>query len=382
MGQISRVEVARHLQVSPATVTSSVSELLRAGLLREVEDTSSTRAPGRGRPRVALAVKPDAAYVAGIKLSDHEHSGAIIDLSGQVLVTLVVPRLSQSAEPGDVLRAAGALLDQLTDLCGLPRDAISALGLGMPGAIEHTSGRMLWSPLIAGQNLNIRDLATEILGLPVEIDNDANLVTLAELWYGAGRDIDDFAVVTVEHGVGMGLVVGNRLYRGAHGIGLELGHTKVQLDGALCRCGRRGCLEAYVADYALLREAGAAMAAHKFASGPAGLLELHQAAIAGDTAARQIFHRAGRFLAVGLANVANLFDPSLIILAGERMRYDFLFADELLQEMRSLTLSADRAPQRVEKHTWGGDVWARGAATLALSTVTDGLTAAAGQVAP
>ncbi|MDZ7824614.1 MAG: ROK family protein [Ahrensia sp.] len=94
------------------------------------------------------------------------------------------------------------------------------------------------------------------LGAPTYIDNDANLVTLAEQWFGKGRDVSDFAVVTIEGGIGMGVVLNHKIYRGAHGFGMEFGHTKMQLDGALCRCGQRGCLEAYVADYALVREGG------------------------------------------------------------------------------------------------------------------------------
>ena len=101
--------------------------------------------------------------------------------------------------------------------------------------------------------------ASNRLGMPVAIDNDANLVAMAELWFGAGRDLSDFAVVTLEHGVGMGFVMNHRLYRGARNVGMEIGHTKVQLDGALCRCGQRGCLEAYLADYALAREATTAL---------------------------------------------------------------------------------------------------------------------------
>ena len=106
------------------------------------------------------------------------------------------------------------------------------------------------------------DIATAFVarfGVPLYLDNDANVLTLAELWFGAGRSMTDFAVVTIEHGVGMGLVLDNRLFRGSRGMGLELGHTKVQLDGALCRCGQRGCLEAYLADYALAREAATAL---------------------------------------------------------------------------------------------------------------------------
>ena len=171
----------------------------------------------------------------------------------------------------------------------------------------------------------------------------------------------------------MGMVLNNRLFRGTRGLGLELGHTKVHLDGALCRCGQRGCLEAYLADYALAREASTALGRSvRNLQSPQAMLEtLFGEAKAGNQAARTIFRRAGRYLSVGLSNVIQLFDPELIILSGERMRYDYLYADEVLAEMRGLTLSDGRPPCRVEIHAWGDLVWARGASALALSSVTD-----------
>jgi predicted NBD/HSP70 family sugar kinase len=216
-------------------------------------------------------------------------------------------------------------------------------------------------------------LAQARLGLPVSIDNDANLVALAELWFGAGRSLADFAVVTIEHGVGMGFVMNHRIYRGAQRLGMELGHIKVELDGALCRCGQRGCLEAYVADYALAREAVTALNlnASQSLSMPVLLESLYDHAKAGNATARSIFRRAGRYLAMGLANVVNLFDPALIILSGVRMQYDYLYATETLAEMQDLVINSGRPRLPIEIHAWGDLMWAHGAAALALSAVSE-----------
>jgi predicted NBD/HSP70 family sugar kinase len=214
-------------------------------------------------------------------------------------------------------------------------------------------------------------MATARLGVPVSVDNDANLLTMAELWFGRGRELSDFAVVTIEYGVGLGLVVDHAPYRGAHGHGMELGHTKVQLDGALCRCGQRGCLEAYVADFALVREAAVALDGDLPPRGEV-LAALYAQAKDGNEAARAIFDRAGRYLALGLANVANLFDPRRIILSGSRMRYDFLYAEEMLAEVPGLTLND---PPPIEVNAWDDLVWARGAAALALADATPRLIA-------
>ncbi|MDT8857660.1 ROK family protein [Paracoccaceae bacterium Fryx2] len=373
-GLIARVQVAKDLGVSPASVTTITSELIEAGLIEEVAVPRDSDA-GRGRPAVALGVRAAAYRVAGMKLSDREHTAVIVDFAGNLIADDTIPRRPGAMDLATLLESTETLLNRVCAKAGMPRADLSAVGLGVPGFVDCASGTVLWSPVLHERGVKLADAASARLCLPVQIDNDANLVTLAELWFGAGRALSDFAVVTIEHGVGMGFVLNHRIYRGARGLGMELGHTKVQLDGALCRCGQRGCLEAYVADYALAREATTALNwNHKEGQSIAVLLEsLYDHAKAGNTAARSIFRRAGRYLAVGLANVVNLFDPALIILSGERMRYDYLYAAETLAEMENLAIVTGRPRPPIEIHAWGDLLWAHGAAALALSAISEGL---------
>ncbi|WP_372421827.1 ROK family transcriptional regulator [Salinarimonas chemoclinalis] len=374
-GTLARVQIAKDLGVSPASVTAVTSELMEAGLIEEVAVSRDGDAAGRGRPPVALGVRPHARHVAGIKISDREHTAVVVDLAGRLVASAsVTERLGGRSLP-DLLEAADALLVRVCAAAGVARGDLSAVGLGVPGFVDAAAGVVHWSPVLRERDVPLAVAVAERLGLPVHVDNDANLVALAELWFGAGRALSDFAVVTIEHGVGMGLVVNHRLYRGARGLGTELGHTKVHLDGALCRCGQRGCLEAYVADYALAREATTALDWSWADGRPMGVVleSLFDHAKAGNGAARSIFRRAGRYLAIGLANVVNLFDPDLIILSGERMRYDYLYAADTLAELSSLVLPASRPLPPIEVHAWGDLLWAHGAAALALSAVTEGM---------
>ena len=371
-GLIARVQVAKDQGVSPASVTTITSELIEAGLIEEV---SAPRDPelGRGRPAVALGVRAGAHLVAGMKMSDREHSAVVVDFAGNLLANEVVPRRPGPMPLSEMLDAMEALLSRVCKNAGIARSALSGVGVGLPGFVDQAEGVVLWSSTLTERAVPLALAAQERLGLPVSIDNDANLVALAELWFGAGRSLADFAVVTFEHGVGMGFVMNHRIYRGAQRLGLELGHTKVQLDGALCRCGQRGCLEAYVADYALAREATTALNwGHRDGQPISVLLEsLYEHAQAGDATARSIFRRAGRYLAVGLANVVNLFDPALIILSGERLKFDYLYAAETLAEMDNLVINTGRPRPPIEIHAWGDLLWAHGAAALALSAVTE-----------
>lgn len=368
-GHISRAVLAKELEVSPGSVTPLVSDLLAQNLLYEVRD--DTQHHGRGRPPVTLAVNARRGLVAGLKLSELDHSALLVDLAGRPVASATVRR-------GEDVRSLSGLLDEVEQLFARLREAagpdappIMGLGVGMPGMIDHASGHLRWSPIVSDRDVDMARIVSERMGLPVSVDNDANLLTMAELWFGKGRSLSDFAVVTIEYGVGLGLVVDHAPYRGAHGYGMELGHTKVQLDGALCRCGQRGCLEAYVADFALVREAPIALDGTLPPRG-AVLETLFEQAKDGNVAARAIFDRAARYLALGLANVANLFDPRRIILSGSRLRYDFLYAEEMLAEVANHSLNR---PPPVEINTWDDLVWARGAAALALSDLTPRLLA-------
>ncbi len=375
-GLIPRVQVAKELGVSPASVTTITSELIDSGLIEEVT-TARDGESVRGRPAVALGVRASAHRVAGMKISDREHTAVIVDFAGKLIADDAVPRRPGPMTVAELLEAVESLLDRVCAKAGLARADLSAVGLGVPGYVDSLEGMVLWSSVLTDRNVPVAAEAARRLGLPVWVDNDANLVALAEQWFGAGRGLSDFAVVTIEHGVGMGFVMNHRLYRGTHRVGMELGHSKVQLDGDLCRCGLRGCLEAYVADYALAREAATALNwGHKDGQSIGVLLEsLYDHAKAGNATARSIFRRAGRFLAVGLSNVVNLFDPALIILSGERMRYDYLYAAETLAEMDNLVINTGRARTPIEIHAWGDLLWAHGAAALALSAVSESLLA-------
>ena len=381
-GLIPRVQLAKDLGVSPASVTTITQELIEAGLIEEVAAPRDGEA-GRGRPAVALGVRADAHFVVGMKLSDREHTAVIVDFAGNLIADDVIPRKPGPMSIGELLNAIESLANRVCEKAGIDKSELSAMGLGVPGFVDCVDGMVYWSSVLLERGLPLAKIVQARLGLPVTVDNDANLVTLAELWFGAGRGLSDFAVVTIEHGVGMGYVMNHRMFRGAHRLGMELGHTKVQLDGALCRCGQRGCLEAYVADYALAREATTALNwEHKDGQSISVVLEsLYDHAKAGNGAARSIFRRAGRYLAVGLSNVINLFDPALIILSGERMRYDYLYAAETLAEMENLAIVTGRPRPPIEIHAWGDLLWAHGAAALALSVVSDGLIAPSREIA-
>ncbi len=370
-GETSRVNLAATLNLSPATVTAVIGNLLEQELVLEKRATPSR---GRGRPQVMLSLNPDARCVAGAKLNDGSITTAIMDFKGEIISEGVAPFDTPQID-GDMLKTkVDEALDAALHKAGLQQHQIDAFGMGAPGFVETDSGMCHWSPVLTDCPVNVRAILQQRLNCPIFVDNDANLATLAELWFGLGREESNFLVVTVEHGVGLGVVIDGRLFRGGRGLGAEFGHTKVQIDGALCRCGQRGCLEAYVADFALLREAGTALSSDASGLSRSDLLDrLAAEALSGAEIPASIYRRAGRMLGLGLANLINIFDPSLIVLTGERIRNHQLLAAEIEKTLQANTIVVERVQTPLAVHRWGDGLWARGAGALAL----DGLMATA-----
>jgi predicted NBD/HSP70 family sugar kinase len=370
-GQIARIDIARETGFSPATVTAITSDLIRAGLVEEIAPEEPRSGNRRGRPRVALRLRGDAHLLAGIKVAVRSLSMVLIDFDGVTLAEHHVRLPDDAMPPARFVDEIAKALADLTGKIGKTTRDISGLGVGMSGFIDAPTGFVHWSPSLDTRNVDIRSLMETALKLPVFVDNDANLVALAEQMFGEGRGVSNFIVVTLEQGVGMGIVVDGRIYRGKRGVAAEFGHAKVHLDGALCRCGQRGCLEAYVSDYALLREANVLMRFGDKTTPEDRLDMLFDAANAGEQPAQSILDRASRMFAMGLANVINIFDPHLIILSGEQFSHDFYYADEVLAAMKNQVLKIDAPPPEVRIHRWSDLMWAKGAAAYATEGITE-----------
>ncbi|HHB82622.1 MAG TPA: ROK family transcriptional regulator, partial [Devosia sp.] len=255
LGRVARIDIAERTGISQARVTGISAELLEAGLIEEIAREDNSGDLKRGRPRVDLKIRGAARMVAGVKLGDKNATVAILDFGGNMVGEFMLELPKTKLNSQEALDFLFTVLLEATKSTGIALSDLSGVGFGLAGVIDVPRGFVHWSPSLTQRNLPLRELLEKRLGLPVFLDNDVNLVALAEQWFGLGKGVSDFIVITIENGVGMGIVINGEIYRGTRGCGAEFGHTKVQLDGALCRCGQRGCLEAYVADYALLREA-------------------------------------------------------------------------------------------------------------------------------
>lgn len=368
----SRSESAKATGLGRTTVTEIVADLIADRLLVVDEQRATVSKQQRGRPKTSLNLNSQAAYVAGIKISPHRISVSVTDFVGKQVSTVDIPVRPNRHTPDVIADLIEDCLMRAVRDIGKTIADISGVCIGVPGFVDNENGICFWSPVFSDTSVPFADLMRSRLNLPVQIENDANLVALAEQWFGFGQKVKNFAVVTVEHGVGMGLVLDGKLYRGANGFASELGHTVIDHNGNLCRCGKRGCVSAYVADYAILREASALPdGSDVFYSHEAqdAIENLTQQALQGDERLISIFARAGQILGMGVANLINVLNPELIVFSGEGMRAADLLIPSALAEAENRAVIASKGKTRFEVHRWGDEVWARGAAAAVLMSL-------------
>ncbi len=365
-GSISRTELSEKTGQSRASVTNITARLIAENLIYEKETIDSTL---RGRRRVLLALNTDAAYVVGIKLSAHRISCAVTDMQADIRSSIVMPVRTSKRSATFVADLIEEGIRHCVNDARLKMGQIAGIGIGVPGFVDRNRGFCHWTPLYRKGDTPLRDLVEKRLNIPTYLENDANAVTMAHQWFGDGMGEQNFAVITIEDGVGMGAVINGQLYRGATGVGAEFGHVVVVPDGKPCRCGKKGCLEAYVSDFSILAAARAVCADKRWECPPRSELTLEDIiaeARRGQPDLVRIFNRAGSLLGQGVAGMIQILNPTKVILSGQGVRAgDLMFAP-----MRAV-IAAQCNPTLLDAveiiiHKWQDTDWARGAASLVL----------------
>ena len=324
-GRTSQAEVARATGLSRTTVSSLVAELKESGLVFEV-DMVEGRAPDQrgGRPGVLLVLQDSSKAVVGIDFGHSHVQVAVADLAHKVLAERI-EKLDVDHQAAEALDAAARMVEEVLAEANLRRAAVVCAGIGIPGPVDRARGTVGSATILPGWlGLRIAGEMERRLGLPVEIENDANCGALAELTWGAGRDCSNFAYIKAATGIGAGLIVDGRLLRGASGTAGEIGHTTLDESGALCYCGNRGCLETVASGPAILELVG---------QGHPGALTLDQVielAAQGDVRCHRAISDAGREIGVAVAGLCNLINPERVIVGGLLSRA----GDILLQPLR------------------------------------------------
>lgn len=307
-GPLSRAEIARRTALSRATVSSVLAELREAGLLVEADATAEGQRAGRRPALVRLDRSAGAAL--GIDFGKRHLRVAVADLGHQVLAERAV-ELDPDHDAGHGMRVAAGLVDEVLAEAAIDRHTIVGVGMGLPGPIRRSTGELGSATILPGWvGVRGQQAMSARLGLPVQVDNDANLGALGEWNWGAAKGCADVVYVKVSTGIGAGLILGGRLFRGAGGTAGEIGHTIVDPAGPVCRCGNRGCLETLVGVPAVLELLAPTL-------GPVTLREVLARAGEGDLGCRRVITDAGTAIGAAAATLCNLINPERIVVGGD-----------------------------------------------------------------
>ncbi|MFB7212166.1 ROK family protein [Streptomyces sp. NPDC056255] len=358
-GSLTQAEIARSTGLSAATVSNIVRELKDGGTV-EVTPTSAG-----GRRARSVSLSGDAGIVIGVDFGHTHLRVAVGNLAHQVLAEEAEP-LDVDASSAEGFGRAEQLVRRLIETTGIGPDKVIGVGLGVPGPIDVESGTLGSTSILPGwTGINPSRELEGRLGVPVYVDNDANLGALGELVWGSGRGVKDLAYIKVASGVGAGLVIDGRIYRGPGGTAGEIGHITLDESGPVCRCGNRGCLETFTAARYVLP---LLQPSH---GSDLTMERVVQLAREGDPGCRRVIGDVGRHIGSGVANLCNLLNPSRVVLGGSLAEAGELVLAPIRDSVSRYAIPSAARQLSVLPGALGGRAEVLGALALVLSEMGD-----------
>ena len=359
---LSRADLAASVQLTKSTVGLLVRELIAEGWLLERECVATGDI---GRRPTPLFIDPRRLVLLGAEIGIESARIVATSLLGDRLASAEVEHGSDRSAESCIQRLAVALLKVRKQLDGAVQEVIG-IGIGLPGGVDETTGFLHFAPNLGWRNVALGALLeaalakSELAGVPLFLQNEADVAALGELEFDPGIASDPLLYVSINHGVGAGVIVGDRLLIGSRGFAGEIGHTILQADGPLCSCGRRGCAEALIGVRAMLP--ASAPEAQKRRGAPLAGIARRLAERDADT--QQAVEMAGAFLGTLLQTLAAAYDPACIVLGGAGVELGDAFIEPALRTLRDYCGAANLPVPAVRLSKRGADAVAIGAAAL------------------
>lgn len=343
---MSRTEISAQTKLSPATVSAITAELVAEEIVlqEKVEQATEMR---RGRPQISLTLSPTVGCVVAIVFQIHDISSAVYDYAGNLLGKRVDAFNAPNASSDEIIAKLAEVTKNSINDAGIKKSNVFRISIAVQGVTDVEETTMLWSPITEFKDLPIKADLEKATGLPVRISNDCNMLSIA-LRNTAHEELgENFGIVLLSHGIGMSFITNSQIIQGEKSSGMEFGHMNHIYDGAKCRCGRNGCIEAYAGDYAVVRNAKSQKIDHPNAETISleDLAEVLALADKGDKAAINACEQAGFALGVGLANMYALMDPFPVALVGKgTLLYKYMETSMKEAMSKSISISGDSLP--------------------------------------
>ena len=370
---LSRAELAARTGLNRGTVSIIVNNLIEEGFVQETDLQSSKI----GRPGMLLMLNPKGGFAVGLEIG--------VDFISVILTDFVANVLWRSRVLSDPEEDQIRVIDHASDLTQQAIDVgveqgLRPLGIGMgvPGLVDIRQGKLVFAPNLQWINVPLRLMWSQRFDQPIFIENEANAAALGEYYFGVARGVDNFIYLSTGIGLGGGVLIGGKLFRGSSGYAGEVGHMTVDSEGELCACGKRGCWETKVGPRAVLQRVrkilvnGPPSITNDLAGGDLDHITFDivvQAARSGDPVALEALQDVGKYLGIGVANLVNIFNPELIVLGGALS----LANDLLLPVIRGTVCESALRPPceniHFEASAHGADACVMGAVALVLDDI-------------
>lgn len=360
---LSRADLANESGLTKSTISLLVRELIAEGWLQEREVVATG---DLGRRPTPLFIDPSRLLLLGAEVGVDGLRVVATTLTGDVLARVVAPYGARRTLKARLQGLADAL-SRLAAKLEADVHRVIGIGIGVPGGVDELTGMLHFAPNLGWRNVPLRALLAELLAegplasVPLFVQNEADVAALGELEFNPVGNADPLLYISLNQGVGAGVIVGDRLLTGCRGFAGEVGHIVLQIDGPACSCGRQGCAEAVIGPRSMLREADDV-------ADP--LAEVRLRLGRGDAATGRAVQLSGRYLGVLLQNLAAAYDPECIVLGGSVVELGAAFVQPALDALHAYAQAADLEPPAVRTSYFGTDAVAVGAAALVRYSTT------------
>ena len=303
-GAVSRADLAKQIGLTRSTISRIVDELIAEKLVHETTSSQNER----GRPGILLSLNPNGGSAIGLEIGVNFISILLTDFSPTPIWRERV-RLESDDDWEAYIKKAEELIGAARIIAESKELPLMGIGVAIWGMIDHAKGIIQYAPNLKWRNIPLEAKWSELFQVPVYIENDANASALGEYYFGAAKNIEDFIYLSMDIGIGGGIISKGRLFRGASGFAGEIGHMIIDQNGEVCSCGRRGCLETKAGRRVIVKRYQDLTQENNLT-----LETIIQRGLDGDTVAKMIFSKVGESLGIGIGTLVNLFNPKCIIL--------------------------------------------------------------------
>ncbi|BBH23816.1 transcriptional regulator [Paenibacillus baekrokdamisoli] len=352
---ISRAEISKATKMSATSIGRIVNELTSEGLVKETALTST----GVGRKAIKLDIEPGGRYSIGVDIQKKRILLGVMDFSEKIVFTEQVAHTAIEAAPEATIALIAQTVQQCLDARGIPRSKVTGIGVGTPGVIDYARGIVLLSATLGWKNISLAAMLLQATGFRTVIDNDLKVKILGEYLFGSAKGSDKTVLINVGTGIGASLIINGEIFRGGSNSAGELGHTTLDPNGNLCECGKRGCLQTYIEESALLSEA-------RRIKPITDIAQLFEAARAQEMWALEIMHRTSLYIGITINNIVCLYNPDTVIISGDLVENYGEILQLLQEHCKTVIWEPFRESLKVIASELEGQAIVMGAGVLAL----------------